>query len=62
MKNRLIYLQFGFWKKVKCSKDVEDKRLFWDLYGALECSNIRADIPLDEWDDENEVNPKVWTV
>ena len=54
MKKRLIYLQFGFWKKVKCSKDVEDKRLFWDLYGALECSNIRADIPLDEWDYEND--------
>lgn len=54
MKKRLIYLQFDFWKKVKCSNDVEDKRLFWDLYGALECSNIRADIPKSEWDDEKD--------
>lgn len=54
MKKRLIYLQFDFWKKVKCSNSVEDKRLFWDLYGALECSNIRADIPINEWDDEKD--------
>lgn len=50
MTKRLIYLQFGFWKKVRSFDSVDDKRLFWDLYGALECGNIRADIPINEWE------------
>ena len=54
MTKRLIYLQYGFWKKLRSSDSVEDKRLFWDLYGALECSNIRADIPIDEWEGDKD--------
>ena len=50
MTKRLIYLQSGFWNKVKAKDSVEDKRIFWDLYGALECSNIIADIPEECWD------------
>ena len=54
MTKRLIYLQFGFWKKLRSNDSVEAKRLFWDLYGALECSNIRADIPIDEWEGDKD--------
>ena len=54
MTKRLIYLQFGFWKKLRNNDSVEDKRLFWDLYGALECSNIIADIPVNEWVDDKD--------
>ena len=54
MIKRLIYLQYGFWKKMRSGDSVEEKRLFWDLYGALECSNIRADIPPEEWADDKD--------
>ena len=54
MTNRLIYLQFEFWKKLRDGDSVEDKRLFWDLYGALECSNIKADIPVVEWGEDKD--------
>ena len=54
MTKRLIYLQSGFWKKLRSSNDVESKRLFWDIYGALECSNIRADIPFEEWENDKD--------
>lgn len=54
MTKRLIYLQSGFWKKIRSSKSVEDKRLFWDLYGALECCDIVADIPVSEWGEDKD--------
>lgn len=54
MTKRLIYLQSGFWKKIRSSDSVEDKRLFWDLYGALECSDIVTDIPDSEWSEDKE--------
>lgn len=50
MKKRLIYLQFGFWEKIKKRDSVLDKRIFWDLYGALECATIIADIPEEMWE------------
>lgn len=43
-------MQSGFWNKVKAKDSVEKKRIFWDLYGALECSNIITDIPEECWD------------
>ena len=54
MTKRLIYLQSGFWKKIRSNNSVEDKRLFWDLYGALECSDIVADIPDSEWGEDKD--------
>ena len=54
MTKRLIYLQSGFWKKLRSSKSVEDKRLFGDLYGALECCDIVADIPVPEWGEDKD--------
>lgn len=54
MTKRLIYIQSGFWKKIRSSKSVEDKRLFWDLYGALECCDIVADIPVSEWGEDKD--------
>lgn len=54
MTNRLIYLQLDFWKKVRSFDSVDDKRMFWDLYGALECSNIKADIPINEWENDKD--------
>lgn len=54
MTKRLIYLQFGFWKKIRGGNSVEDKRLFWDFYGALECGNIKADIPAAEWGEDKD--------
>ncbi|MBO4588319.1 MAG: hypothetical protein J5711_05400 [Bacteroidales bacterium] len=52
MTKRLIYLQSGFWNKIRAKDSVEDKRVFWDLYGALECSNIVADIPEECWKED----------
>lgn len=54
MTKRLIYLQSGFWKKIRKCDNVEDKRLFWNLYGALECSNIKADISSSEWAEDKD--------
>jgi hypothetical protein len=54
MTKRLIYLQSGFWDKIRKCDSVEDKRLFWDLYGALECSNIKTDILSDEWAEDKD--------
>ena len=54
MTKKLIYLQSGFWKKNRSKNSVEDKRLFWDLYGALECSDIVADIPDSEWGEDKD--------
>lgn len=54
MTKRLIYLQSGFWKKIRSSNSVEDKRLFWDLYGALECCDIVANIPDSEWSEDKD--------
>lgn len=54
MTKRLIYLQSGFWEKIRSSNSVEDKRLFWDLYGALECCDIVADITDSEWSEDKD--------
>ncbi|MBP5516128.1 MAG: hypothetical protein J6X86_04170 [Bacteroidales bacterium] len=54
MKKRLIYLQSGFWKKIRKCDSVEDKRMFWDLYGALECCNIKADFTSSEWAEDKD--------
>lgn len=54
MENRLVYLQLGFWKIIRGWDSVDGKRLFWDIYGALQCSNIRADIPIDEWKNDKD--------
>lgn len=54
MSKRLIYLQSSFWKKIRSSDNVEERRLFWDLYGALECCNIKSDIPKTEWNEDKD--------
>lgn len=54
MTKRLIYLQSGFWKKISKCDSVEDKRLFWDLYGAMECCNIKTDISTSEWGEDKD--------
>lgn len=54
MKKRLIYLQSGFWRKIRSCNSVEEKRLFWDFYGALECGNIISDIPSNDWSEDKD--------
>ncbi len=58
MGNRLIYMQYGFWRQIRNDDSVDGKRHFWDLYGALEVSNIIADIPLEEWEWKEEKEGK----
>ena len=60
MTNRLIYLQYGFWKSIYDDKSVEGRKLFWDIYSALQLSNICADIPEGIWEEEN--NPLYYLI
>ncbi len=53
MTKRLIYLQSGFWRKIRKWDSVEYKRLFWNIYGALECCNIKTDMSSAEWLDND---------
>lgn len=48
-KKCLVYLQQGFWNSIKERNSVEDKLLFWSIYGALQHDDVNTDIPKDEW-------------
>ena len=53
MAKRLIYLQYGFWQSIKKDESVHGRKLFWEIYSALELSDICADIPGEAWKEDD---------
>ena len=60
MINRLIYIQYGFWQAIKRDETVHGKKMFWDIYSALELSDICADIPHEIWEEDD--NPLYYLI
>lgn len=49
MKTRLIYLQSGFWNKVREDSSVEGQRTLLELYDIFSESDICSDMNIEEW-------------
>ena len=60
MVKRLIYLEYGFWQAIIKDETIQGKKLFWDIYSALELSDICADIPNEIWEEDD--NPLYYLI
>ena len=49
MKTRLIYLQSGFWNKVREDSSIEGQRTLLELYEMFSISNICSNMNIEEW-------------
>ena len=57
MKTRLIYLQSGFWNKVREDSSIEGLRTLLELYEMFSISNICSDMNIEEWKNDEFLMP-----
>ena len=60
MVTRLIYLEYGFWQAIIKDESVQGKKIFWEIYSALEQSDICANIPNEIWEEDD--NPLYYLI